>query len=123
MARKSNVLGTVHARRNQMGFSQEYMADELGLTQGQYSKIESGYSKVSNEVLSEIFDLLGLEVVPSDTVDKREVAHIVHRLFSNNESVSRIRSVIDMLDGIVKEYKGELDELGPHHFINEEEKN
>jgi hypothetical protein len=38
----------------------------------------------------------------------------------NSESINRIRGVVLHLDEIIKEYRGDLDQLGPHHFINSE---
>jgi transcriptional regulator with XRE-family HTH domain len=122
MAAKFSVLQAILSRRSELGLSQEYIAEELDMKQSNYSKIESGYNKVRWEELDTLFEVLQLTVVPRDTRERKETAFIIHKLFSKNESVNRIRSVIHLLDEIVKEYKDELDELGPHSFVSDEEK-
>jgi transcriptional regulator with XRE-family HTH domain len=117
---KFSVLNAVLQRRHEMGFSQEYIAEELDMKQSNYSKIESGYNKVRWEELDTLFDILELTVVPRDTRERKETAYIIHKLFSKHESINRIRSVIHLLDEIVKEYKDDLDEMGPHNFISED---
>ncbi len=45
------------------GFSQEYMADKIGIAQNSYSKIELNQSKLSAEVLEKIAKELGVSPV------------------------------------------------------------
>lgn len=46
--------------RELRGFSQEYVAEKLGMAQNTYSKIETGQTKLSAEVLKKIAELLGV---------------------------------------------------------------
>ncbi len=117
---QNQILREIVRKRNELGFSQDYMARKLWITQSQYSKIESGNAKVSTERLCEMFDLLDIELANKDTRSRRELAFIVHKLFAESESINRIRGVVLHLDEIIKEYRGDLDQLGPHHFINSE---
>lgn len=53
----------IKARRKELGYSQEYVALKLSLSQKAYSDIESGKTKLKNEVLNEIAKIL--EISPA----------------------------------------------------------
>ncbi|KUF38614.1 helix-turn-helix transcriptional regulator [Myroides marinus] len=46
--------------RKNSGYSQEYVAERLGISQKAYSDIESGKTKLKNEVLYEIAKILDI---------------------------------------------------------------
>lgn len=48
----------MRARRKELGFSQEYVAMKLDISQKAYSDIESGKTKLRSEVLNEIAKIL-----------------------------------------------------------------
>ncbi|MEC4112782.1 helix-turn-helix domain-containing protein [Myroides pelagicus] len=48
----------IKERRKALGFSQEYVAMKLGISQKAYSDIESGKTKLKTEVLNEIAEIL-----------------------------------------------------------------
>ena len=56
------ILVKIRKIRLEKSFSQEYMANELGITQSQYGKIENGVVKLSYERLQKIARVLELEV-------------------------------------------------------------
>jgi transcriptional regulator with XRE-family HTH domain len=118
---QNQILKEIVRKRHELGYSQDFMARKLWITQSQYSKIESGSAKLSTERMSQIFQVLEIELAHKDTRSRREMAFLIHKLFSESESINRIRSVVLHLDEIIKEYRKELDELGPHHFISNEE--
>lgn len=49
--------------RELRGFSQQHMANELGIAQNSYSKIETGQTKLTADTLKKIADLLGVSPV------------------------------------------------------------
>ena len=53
--------------RNQKGFTQEYMAESLGISQKQYSRLENGSSEMTLNYLQKICDKL--EIKPQDLFD------------------------------------------------------
>ena len=85
---QNQILREIVRKRNELGFSQDYMARKLWITQSQYSKIESGNAKVSTERLCEMFDLLDIELANKDTRSRRELAFIVHKLFAGKAKAS-----------------------------------
>ncbi|MBB1138261.1 helix-turn-helix transcriptional regulator [Myroides sp. WP-1] len=48
----------MRTRRKELGFSQEYVAMKLNISQKAYSDIESGKTKLKNDVLNEIAIIL-----------------------------------------------------------------
>ncbi|MGG5578273.1 helix-turn-helix domain-containing protein [Myroides sp. C15-4] len=48
----------MRTRRKELGFSQEYVAMKLNISQKAYSDIESGKTKLKNDVLNEIAVIL-----------------------------------------------------------------
>lgn len=85
---KFSVLNAVLQRRHEMGFSQEYIAEELDMKQSNYSKIESGYNKVRWEELDTLFDILELTVVPRDTRERARKLLTSFTSFSPNTKAS-----------------------------------
>ena len=121
MKRKTPLLNQLVARRMMSGYSQELVADSIGVTQGQFSKFESSKAKLPIEALDKLMEILELEVVPTDTISREEIAFTIHKLFKDNESVSRVRSIIQFLDGVIKEYNEEMEKKAPHKFLVKKE--
>lgn len=63
MTKISSNIKKIRELRN---FTQDYMADKLGITQAGYSKIESGSSDIVYSRIEEIAEIL--EVTPEDLV-------------------------------------------------------
>jgi len=56
------ILVKIRRIRLEKSFSQEYVANELGITQSQYGKIENGLVKLSYERLQSIAMILETEL-------------------------------------------------------------
>lgn len=54
------IADKIRLARNANGFSQEYVAEALGMSQSAYSKIELKKTKIDFNVLQEIASVLGL---------------------------------------------------------------
>lgn len=84
--------------RELKNFTQEYMAERLGITQAGYSKIESGGTKLSYSKLSEISKILGVEVEELLAFDSQKYFNSFNNVKgSNNGSVT-----IKVEDGDIK---------------------
>lgn len=59
--------------RELKNFSQEYMADRLGISQTQFSKMERDESEISINRLKEISDLLGMKMEDVLTFDEKYI--------------------------------------------------
>jgi transcriptional regulator with XRE-family HTH domain len=62
----------VRAIREFKGFSQEYVADKLGLTQSQYSRREIGSINFSSEEIGDLARILGISVAVLYSPDSLE---------------------------------------------------
>ena len=56
------ILVKIRRIRLEKSFSQEYMANELGISQSQYGKIENGVVKLSYERLQKIARVLEADI-------------------------------------------------------------
>lgn len=57
------IINAIRLKRVQLGYSQEYMAHRLGLTQNAYCKIELGYTRITLAQLFLICDFFGVDVI------------------------------------------------------------
>ena len=56
------ILANLRLQRIQKGYSQEYLAEQLGLTQYAYHKIENGKTKLQVKCLLELCMVLEIQV-------------------------------------------------------------
>jgi transcriptional regulator with XRE-family HTH domain len=69
--------------RELKNYTQSHMAEELGLTQGAYSKIEQGESEVSLSRLEKISEIFGLKPEEIISFNEQMVFNVMH---NNNGS-------------------------------------
>ena len=62
MEKKIMYGNKIRALRMLRGFSQEYMADKLEITQTTYSRIETNQQKLTAEMLEKLSSILGVSV-------------------------------------------------------------
>src|SRR5690606_20040247 len=113
--------------RELKNFTQEYMAEKLGITQAGYSKIESGATKLSYSKLAEISKILSIEVEELLAFDSQKYFNSFNNVKgSNNGSVTiqvedgdiktlyedKIRLLEKLLDMTEKELKTYRDRYG-----------
>jgi DNA-binding XRE family transcriptional regulator len=53
------ILNNIIAKRNALGYTQEYMGYRMGMSQNAYSKIELGYTNITVNHLFLIAEILG----------------------------------------------------------------
>ena len=57
------TLEKLRIKRITKGYSQEYMAQKLKITQSQYSRLEGGVNKISEKQSAQIFQILNIVIV------------------------------------------------------------
>ncbi|MCF6222858.1 MAG: helix-turn-helix transcriptional regulator [Flavobacteriaceae bacterium] len=57
-----NILNKLRLARNEKGYSQEYMAEKLDISQKSYCKIENGCTNLSVTRLKQIAYILNLDL-------------------------------------------------------------
>ena len=72
----NDIIGkNIRKFRELKGYSQEYMANEMELTQASYAKLESNSTKISVERLFTIAKLLETEVADIVELNKQTIYH------------------------------------------------
>jgi transcriptional regulator with XRE-family HTH domain len=89
MKLKKNVI---REKRTLMGYSQEYLADFLEISQAKFSKLENGETQFKINELSKIIELL--ELNPLEIFDFSEKEQI----FINSSNSGNINSTINNFD-------------------------
>ena len=56
------ILSAIMCKRNELGYTQEYMGYKLGMSQNAYSKIELGYTNITVNHLFKIAEILECRV-------------------------------------------------------------
>lgn len=62
----SSIHERVRATRERLGWTQERVAAEVGIDQGQISRFERSGSALSIANLARLLEVLGLDVLPAD---------------------------------------------------------
>src|SRR5688572_2322091 len=101
----SHIADNIKKMRELRNFTQEYMANQLGITQAGYSKIESGTTDITFSKIEEIAGILS--VTPSDLVAFDSQKYF--NSFNNVEGSNNGSVIIDMkTDDIKKLYEDKI---------------
>jgi transcriptional regulator with XRE-family HTH domain len=57
------VSGNLKKFRKELGWSQHYIATEMGMSQNNYSRIENGKSKITLDQLEQISKVMDIELM------------------------------------------------------------
>lgn len=113
-----DISDNIRKYRDEKCFTQSYMANELGIGQSAYQKIESGESKVSIERLKQIAEILGksLESFLNKEQDNRSLAEKESPItFTENVLLQKIilqqEKRIEELEEKVKRKDNKIEEL------------
>ncbi|WP_238989391.1 helix-turn-helix domain-containing protein [Mucilaginibacter terrigena] len=68
------VATNIRSKREQLNYTQEYLAAKLNISQNAYSKIELGYTKITVERLFQIADVLETNLTELINSEKAEAA-------------------------------------------------
>lgn len=98
--------------RELRNFSQEHLAEKLGITQAAYSKIESDQSKVTTERVKKIAEVL--DVPEADLMSEQLTFNINNSEFTKGGAayINNFYEVQkDLYEGIITEMKQELNAM------------
>lgn len=56
------VASSIRRKREELNYTQDYLAAKLNISQNAYSKIELGYTKITLDRLFQIADILEIEL-------------------------------------------------------------
>ena len=108
--------------RTMLGFSQQYIADELGITQKHYSQIESGKVDISLSMLLRIAELLNITPTALLGISEERIFNNINNIkdfttFSQHNAVdvNEIKQLYERLllekDKIIQQQKEMIDNL------------
>lgn len=87
--------GRIKALRNAKNFTQEQIADRIGISRQKYARIESGANNITLEVLSQIAKILDVSVGDITRV-LDETPVIAYRVGNDNSSSEKIFEMLDL---------------------------
>ena len=86
--------GRIKALRGAANFTQEQMADQIGISRQKYARIESGTNNITLDVLAKIANVLKVQV--GDITKVLDEAPVVEYRVSTEKASSK--KIFDMLD-------------------------
>jgi len=108
---KNNIGLKIRQLRELRGFSQEYMANRLSLSQRQYSKIERNEAKIDWYKIVEISDIL--EITPFNLVSFDDTL-----IFNNNSTPEKFNDftynypekLVEQYERIIEQYEKRIEQ-------------
>lgn len=92
----NELLGSrIKALRSTKNFTQEQIADQIGISRQKYARIESGTNNITLEVLSQIANVLDVAVGDITRV-LDETPAVAYRVGTENSSSNKIFGMIDL---------------------------
>lgn len=92
----NELLGSrIKALRDANNFTQEQVAEQIGISRQKYARIESGVNSVTLDILSKVADVLGVTVGDITRV-LDETPVVQYRVGENNESSKKIFDMLDL---------------------------
>ncbi len=86
--------GRIKALRSARNYTQEQMADQIGISRQKYARIENGTNSITLDILSKVASILGVTVGDITRV-LDETSTVAYRASDEAESS---QTVFDMLD-------------------------
>lgn len=87
--------GRIKALRNAKNFTQEQVADQIGVSRQKYARIENGTNNITLDILSKIAKALDVSVGDITRI-LDETPVIAYRAGENNESSKKIFDMLDL---------------------------
>ena len=94
----NNTALKIRKRRNELDYSQEYMASQIGISQPAYAKLESGDTKINIKRLEKIAAILAIDMI--DLLDGNTTVNNFH----NNAENTYAYGIVENLYTDNKEY-------------------
>ena len=92
----NELLGRrIKALRSANNFTQEQVADQIGISRQRYARIESGVNSITLDILSKVAEVLGVTVGDITRV-LDETTVVQYRAGEENESSKKIFDMLDL---------------------------
>lgn len=108
-------MNPIYIIRSTLGFSQEYVASQLNITQQNYSRLEKKPENITLKRLLQLADIFHVdtcELIPSNKRKETSEQSAIHRLFpelflqkeSYEKQINELKEEIEFLKNIVRSY-------------------
>lgn len=87
--------GRIKALRNAKNFTQEQVADQIGISRQKYARIESGVNSITLDILSKVAEVLGVTVGDITRV-LDETPVVAYRVGEKGGSAKKIFDMLDL---------------------------
>lgn len=87
--------GRIKALRNAKNFTQEQVADQIGISRQKYARIESGVNSITLDILSKVAEVLGVTVGDITRVFD-ETSVVAYRVGEKGGSAKKIFDMLDL---------------------------
>ena len=92
----NELLGSrIKELRNANNFTQEQVADQIGVSRQKYARIESGVNSITLDILSKVAGVLGVKVGDITRV-LDETPMVQYRVGEENETSKKIFDMLDL---------------------------
>ncbi len=103
----------IRKRRNELQYSQEYMANQLGISQPAYANLENGETKLNTNRLEKIAKILAVDLI--DLLDNNTTVNNFNNNADNTYSVGIVENLYqdnkDYAEKIIKQLEKDKEEL------------
>lgn len=106
-----NVSEKIKSIREMRNFTQEYMANELGMTQAGYSKLESGKTDVTFSQLTEVAKVLEISVEDLIAFDNQKFFNSFNNVKGSNNGIVTVKTESDEIKKLYEDKIRLLEQL------------
>ena len=91
-------------------FTQEYMAEQLGITQAAYSKIETGQTKLTPNKISDIAEIFDMDASDLIDLDMQKYFNNLRNVKGSNNgiTITQDESIKNLYDEVVALHKDKI---------------
>lgn len=91
-------------------FTQEYMAEQLGITQAAYSKIETGQTKLTPNKISDIAEIFDMDASDLMAYDMQKYFNSFNNVkrSNNGSTITQDESIKNLYDEVVALHKDKI---------------
>ncbi len=109
----NNTVFRIRKRRNEMQYSQEYMASKLGISQPAYANLENEETKINIKRLEKIAEILEIEI--ADLIDGNTTVNNFNNNAENMNGIGIVENLYqdnkDYTDKIIKQLEKDKEYL------------
>lgn len=115
----NSIVKKIKNKREYLNYSQEFMAEELGISQPAYANIESGKTKLNIERIVDISKILNIDL--SDLLDNNytinnfnnrdnstAIGNVENLIQENKKSINKIIEILQNENSILRQENSKL---------------